>query len=143
MKYLLLLLLLGCNIESKLNKINYKHPEAIAKFARDHYPCAESSIDTITNTEYDFIEIKCDTTKPDYYNDTIYINGKPKTYIVYKNKFIAVPEKTRIVTKLIRDSSCEVLLNNTIKGHKKDADWIKWLLILLAVSIILHLIRKR
>lgn len=148
--FIILLLLLGCNTEKKLNKINAKHPEVIAKFARDHYPCAKSSIDTITNIEYDFIEIKCDTIITPGDKDTIVVHGKPKTYVVHDTQTIALPSTIKVVTKVIRDSSCEVLLTkckselqSEIKKHDKDAYWIKWLLILLAASIILHLIRKR
>ena len=129
-----------------INKAYENYPETVAAFARDKFPCKETGIDSIVKTEYDFIEIKCpDQAEQSQVIDTIYLTklSKPKTYIVYKDKFVAIPSTTKIITKVVRDSSCEILLKKSVEGqqilvrkNEKQADWIKWLLILLAASFI-------
>ena len=129
-----------------INKAYENYPETVAAFARDKFPCKETDTDSIIKTEYDFIEIKCpDQNEQSQVIDTIYLtkHSKPKTYIVYKDKFVAIPSTTKIITKVVRDSSCEILLKKSVEGqqilvrkNEKQADWIKWLLILLAVSFI-------
>jgi hypothetical protein len=56
---------------------------------------------------------------------------------------VAIPSTTKTITKIVRDSSCEILLKKSVEGqqiyirkNEKQADWIKWLLILLGISII-------
>jgi len=132
--------------EKELNKANEKYPEKVAAFAREKFPCKETGVDSIVKTEYDFIEIKCpDQAEPVEVIDTIYLTkqSKPKTYILYKDKFVAIPSTTKIITKVVRDSSCEILLKKSVEGqqilvgkNEKQSNWIKWLLILLAVSFI-------
>jgi hypothetical protein len=129
-----------------INKAYENYPEAVAAFARNKFPCKETGTDSIIKTEYDFIELKCpDQKEQSQVIDTIYLTkpSRPKTYIMYKDKFVAIPSTTKIINKVIRDSSCEILLKKSVEGqqilvHKneKQSDWIKWLLILLAVSFI-------
>ena len=133
-----------------INKAYENYPETVAAFARDKFPCKETGIDSIVKTEYDFIEIKCpDQAEQSQVIDTIYLTKqtKPKTYIVYKDKFVAIPSTTKIITKVVRDSSCEILLKKSVEGqqilvrkNEKQAEWIKWLLILLAASFIGNLL---
>lgn len=129
-----------------INKAYENYPETVASFAHDKFPCKESSIDSIVKTEYQYIEIKCpDQTEHSQVIDTLYLTkpSMPKTYIMYKDKFVAIPSTTKIITKVVRDSSCEILLKKSVEGqqilvrkNEKKADWIKWLLILLAASFI-------
>jgi hypothetical protein len=140
----------GCYTSKKadkdINKAYENYPETVAVFARDKFPCKETGIDSVTKVEYDFIEIKCpDLPEQSQVIDTIYLTKqtKPKTYIVYKDKFVAIPSTTKIITKVVRDSSCEILLKKSVEGqqilvrkNEKQSDWIKWLLILLAASFI-------
>jgi hypothetical protein len=129
-----------------INKAYENYPETVAAFARDKFPCKETNIDSIVKTEYDFIELKCpDQKEPFQVIDTLYLTkpSKPKTYIIYKDKFVAIPSITKTITKIVRDSSCEILLKKSVEGqqnyvrkNEKQANWIKWLLILLAVSFI-------
>jgi len=154
-KLLMIALILSSCYSSKqankeLNKAYNKYPENVAKFARDKFPCKETNGDSAVRVEYEFIEIKC----PDFSDsiskqDTLYIDkiSKPKTYIITKNKFVAVPSITKTITKIIRDSSCELLLNKSVADNKLTlqkmdgkSNWIKWLLILLAISLILNLL---
>lgn len=129
-----------------LNKANEVYPEKVAAFAREKFPCKETGIDTVVRTEYDFIEIKCpDLPEQTTTIDTIYLTkpARPKTYILYKDKFVGLPTTTKIVTKIIRDSSCEILLRKCelsqqkyVGKNEKQAEWIKWLLIALGISVI-------
>jgi hypothetical protein len=129
-----------------INKAYENYPETVAAFARDKFPCKETDVDSIVKTEYDFIEIKCpDQAEPVQVIDTLYLTkpSRPKTFILYKDKFVAIPTTTKIITKIVGDSSCEILLKksvedqqNYIRKNEKQADWIKWLLILLSISII-------
>jgi hypothetical protein len=129
-----------------INKAYENYPETVAAFARDKFPCKETDVDSTVKIEYDFIEIKCpEQAEPVEVIDTLYLTkpSRPKTYIVYKNKFVAIPSTTKTITKIVRDSSCEILLKKSVEGqqilvrkNEKQADWIKWLLILLGISII-------
>lgn len=145
-----MLMISGCYSSNKakkdINKAYENYPEAVANFSHDKFPCKESSIDSIVKTEYQYIEIKCpDQTEPVQVIDTLYLTkpSMPKTYIMYKDKFVAIPSTTKIITKVVRDSSCEILLKKSVEGqqiyigkNEKQANWIKWLLILLAISFI-------
>ena len=133
---------------NKLSKAYNADPVAVAKFCRDKFPCNDIAIDTVIKTEYDFIEVKCpnDTITN---TDTLYIpiKYKPQSFIIKKTRFIASPVITKTITKIIRDSSCEILLNKSVENqqkyvrkNEKQADWIKWLLILLFASILLNLL---
>ena len=129
-----------------INKAYENHPETVAAFAHDKFPCKETAIDSIIKTEYQYIEIKCpDQKEPVEVIDTLYLTkpSMPKTYIMYKDKFVAIPSTTKIITKVVKDSSCEILLKKSVEAqqnyvgkNEKQADWIKWLLILLGISII-------
>lgn len=150
----LLIMMSSCYTSNKankdINKAYENYPEAVAAFARDKFPCKETDVDSTVKVEYDFIEIKCpQQPEPVEVIDTLYLTkpSKPKTYIVYKDKFVAIPSTTKTITKIVRDSSCEILLKKSVEGqqilvrkNEKQADWIKWLLILLAASFIGNLL---
>lgn len=151
---MIMLMINGCYSPNKANKAIEKaydnYPEILAKAARDKFPCITMPVDSFTKTEYDFIEIKCpDVSSAVAKPDTLFIheNTKPKTYIVYKNRFIATPQTTKTIVKTIKDSaeiaSYQYKINNAQKLSSKLTDkldnksnWIKWLLIILSISII-------
>lgn len=132
--------------EKDINKAYENYPETVAAFARDKFPCKETGIDTIVKTEYDFIEVRCpDQPEPTQVIDTLYLTkpSRPKTYILYKDKFVGIPTTTKVITKIVRDSSCEILLKKSggqlqkyVDKSEKQSDWIKWLLIALGISFI-------
>ena len=79
--------------DKQINKAYENYPETVAAFARDKFPCKETGVDTVISTEYDFIEIKCpDSSEQSQVIDTIYLTKptKPKTYIIYKDKFVEI-----------------------------------------------------
>ena len=155
MKKLLMILMVvisSCYTPNKANKELKKayenYPEAVASFARDKFPCKETTTDSVVNTEYDFIEIKCPDSSSQVI-DTIFLTKptKPKTYIIYKDKFVAIPSTTKIITKVVRDSTCEILLNKSVMDAKyskekcdRRGDYINWLLIAFCLSFIANIL---
>jgi hypothetical protein len=149
---ILTVLISSCYTSNKankdLNKAYENYPETVATFARDKFPCKETTIDSIIKTEYDFIEIKCPDTSSQVI-DTLYLTKpiKPKSYIIYKDKFVAIPSTTKIITKYIKDSSCEILLNKSVMDAKlskekcdRKGDYINWLLIAFCLSFIANIL---
>lgn len=154
MKYLTLLLIaittLSCNPSKKLDKLNAKHPELLAKFCRDTFPCVTIKIDTIKEIEFEYINIDC----PGYdKKDTILI-----TKYVKGSAFIKYEKKTNTIIKTIKDSAeiraCELELNavnkklnestalntklqNKITGRNSA---IMWLIIAILCSIIINIL---
>lgn len=154
MKYLILALIaittLSCNPSKKLDRLNKKHPELLANFCRDSYPCVITNVDTIKQIEYEFITVKC----PGYEaKDTILITRYLKGSAIIKYE-----KKTNTIIKTIKDSaqirSCELelkgvnkklndltvlntKLQNKITGRNSA---IMWLIIILLCSIIINII---
>ena len=162
MKYLILLLILiSCNPSRKLDKLNKKHPELLANFCKDTFPCVTSKVDTLTNIEYDFIEVQC----PGYdYNsaiiDTVWLTSN-KTQIIEGPAIIVTEQHTNFITKLVRDSaevkSCqlevirlnekckELTLQNVKLQNKVTAKnrWIMWVIIALLCTIIGNILQLK
>ena len=146
---LTLLVCMGsCNtphrIMKKLNKFDLAHPETVAKFTRDKYPCIEKSNDTIfkTDTSYVDVEVECppqDTLLIEK-KDTIIVKGKS---VIVKKK-VALPQHTITITKLIKDSAEIKILAVENQNCKDDVEkkwhWIKWLFVILVCSLILNAI---
>jgi len=160
MKYLILLLTavttLSCNPSKKLDKLNAKHPELLAKFCMDTFPCVTSKIDTVTKVEYDFVEIQCPGVE-DYHIDTVWLDNN-KTQIIDGPTVIVRQNKTNTIIKKIKDSaairSCELELiscnnkcNDLLEQNRKLQNkvtaknrWIMWLIIALLCSILCNVI---
>ena len=152
------LLLISCYTDKdafrQMIKANDHYPEKVAEFTRTHYPCfdVKDSI-VVHDTSYDFIEIQCPQDESHSKIDTIWLEKwrRPK---IDKNKIgqlVAVPMTTKIVNTYIRDSSevnlleyrlkkCAEENQMIIKKNDGKADWIKWLLIILAISLLLNVI---
>ena len=165
MKYLILLLIAvttwSCNPSRKLDKLNKKHPELLAKFCKDTFPCVTSKVDTVTNIEYEFIEIQCPGN--DYNKgtiDTIWLT-KTKTQLITGPAVVVTEYKTNTITKTIKDSAEIVLCNlELIEINKKCTQyiednrllknkvttknrWIMWLIIALLLMIIGNIIQLK
>jgi len=134
----------------KLSKAYNADPVAVAKFCHDKFPCADGVSDTVTKTEYSYVEVKCanDTFTT---TDTIIIPLEAKTYTIYKNKYIATPKEVTIITKYVKDSAEAVSLKGQLNESKNKATklydklgkkmtWINWLLIALAISLFVNLL---
>jgi len=148
--------ILSCNPSKKLDKLNAKHPELLAKFCRDTFPCVTSKVETITSFDTNYVKINCS----DYdsaFVDTIWLTHS-KTQLIKGDAVLQVLTKTNTITKTIRDSaqirSCELeLLNcnnkckdllqqNTKLQNKVTAKnrWLMWLIIALLCSILCNVI---
>jgi hypothetical protein len=162
MRYLILLLIAvttwSCNPSRKLDKLNKKHPELLANFCKDTYPCIITAIDTVTNIEYDFVEVQC----PGYENvvkDTIWLI-KNKTNFIKGPAVVVTEYKTKTITKIIKDSAaikscelevirltekCKELSSQNVKLENKVTTknrWIMWLLVTLLLMIIANLLKR-
>ena len=165
MKYLMILLtatmILSCNPSKKLDKIYSKHPELLANFCKDTFPCIATKIDTLTKVEYDFIELQCPGY--DYDNallDTVWLTHS-KTQLINGPAVLVTEVKTNTITKQIKDSaeikSCELdvlLLNKKIselneKNNKLQNKvttknrLIMWLIIALLCSILCNILQLK
>jgi len=165
MKYLILALttitIWSCNPSKKLDKLNAKHPELLAKFCRDTFPCVTTKIDTSKSIEYEFIEIQC----PGYDYDNAYIDTvwltHSRTQVIDGPAIVVTEKVTNTITKTIKDSaaikSCELSvleLNKKVneineKNRKLENKvttknrWIMWLIIALLVTIIGNIIQLK
>ena len=157
------LILLSCHTTRKAEKqvksAMKHHPEVLAKFCKDTFPCTISKIDTVTNVEYDFVEIQCPGYE-DYLIDTIWLNNS-KTQIIDGPTVIVRQNKTNTITKLVKDSaairSCELELikldkenDNWIEDNLKLSNkvtaknrWIIWLIIALLCSILCNVLQLK
>jgi len=163
MKYLILLLIAvttwSCNPSEKLDKLNKKHPELLANFCKDTFPCVTSKIDTVTKIEYDFVELQCPGYEPGNI-DTIWLTHN-KTKFVTGPTIVATEYKTNTITKVIKDSaairSCEFTvteLNNKLneineKNRKLENKvtaknrWIMWLIIAFLLTLMGNIIQLK
>jgi hypothetical protein len=125
----------------------------------DTFPCVTTKIDTITNIEYDFVEIQCPGLESAK-KDTIWLT-KNKTNFITGPAVVVTEYKTNTITKTIKDSasikSCEldvIALNkkinevndkNTKLQNKVTAKnrWIMWLIIALLLMIIGNIIQLK
>jgi hypothetical protein len=158
MKYLIpaLIILISCNPSQKLDKLNAKHPELLAKFCMDTFPCVTSKIDTVTMIEYDFVEIQCPGVE-DYHIDTVWLDNK-KNQIIDGPTVIVRQNKYNTITKIVKDSAAIRLCELEVIKLNKDLDfyiednrklsnkvvtknrWIMWLIIALLCSILCNVI---
>lgn len=158
-KYLCLALALqGCYSEHKalkdLNKANEFQPKVVSDFVGEHFPCKPKTDSIIKiDTSYSYISIPCFGIDSLYTTDTIYLDK-----IIYKTsvvkKVIAIPSKTITVTKYYEDSAklkslhltisqAQTELNSYQQKKERDANWIKWLVICLGLSVILNIIQLK
>ena len=160
MRYLIpvLILLISCNPSRKLDKLNKKHPELLANFCRDTFPCVTSKVDTVTYIEYDFVEVQCPGLESAK-KDTIWLT-KNKTNIIKGPAVVVTEYKTNTITKLVKDSAeikscelevirlnekCKEITSQNVKLQNKVTTknrWIMWLIIAVLSMIIGHLIKR-
>ena len=152
-------MILSCNPSKKLDKLNKKHPELLAKFCMDTFPCVTSKIDTVTKVEYDFVEIQCPGYE-DYHIDTVWLNNN-KTQIIDGPTVIVRQNKTNTIIKTIKDSAeilyCNLELieankrcnqyieDNRILSNKVTTKnrWLMWLIIAFLCAIIGNILQLK
>jgi hypothetical protein len=149
--------LFGCYTEKKalndMEKANDKHPDVVAKFVLDKYPCTEKSDSTILyDTVYRDIEVLCPPQSTIDIHDTIYRDGKKLPPLIKTIVSVPVPQKTIIKwyedsakIKIYAVQNAKLIGELSDCGKKKEnkSEWIKWLLICLGISVILNLIQLR
>lgn len=130
-------------------RANDKYPQKVAEFTRAFYPCYDVRDTTILHdTSYDFIEVQCPDVQLSKI-DTIWADKwrVKKVYGDKPMKFVSVPTITKVVNSYIRDSAEINLLEYRVerctidnieyqRRLDKKGEWIKWLIILLAVSLL-------
>jgi hypothetical protein len=154
MKFLILALITtliwSCNPSRKLDKLNAKHPELLAKFCKNNFPCVTTKIDTIKQIEYEFINVEC----PGYEaKDTVLITKYLKGSAVIKYE-----KQTNTIIKTVRDSAqivfyelelialnkkcAQYIEDNRMLSNKVTTKnrWIMWLIIALLCSILCNVI---
>jgi len=162
MKYLTLALITmaiwSCNPSKKLDKLNAKHPELLAKFCRDTFPCVTSKVETFTSFDTNYVRINCAEYNYDSaFIDTIWLTHS-KTQLIKGDAVLQVLTKTNTIIKTIRDSaqirSCELELitcnnkcNDLLQQNNKLQNkvtaknrWLMWLIIALLCSILCNVI---
>jgi hypothetical protein len=146
---------LSCNPSKKLDKLNKKHPELLANFCRDTFPCVISKVDTITSFDTNYITIEC----PDYdVKDTVVIT---RNKIIKGSAVLKYVNKTNTIIKTIKDSAeiraCELELIdvnkklieskelNTKLQNKVTAKnrFISWLIIAVLCAIIGNILQLK
>lgn len=152
MKKLLIIaiLLQACNLERQaikhLHKAEMKSPVKVAEYCAKNFPVIITSHDTITEIEYDSIIVDCSPVK-------IFDTITKRVLVSGGHKKIALQTKTiyNTITKYVRDSAAvqhyKLLYDNCVQSStiandklENKNEWIKWLLIALAVSAILNIL---
>lgn len=163
MKYLIPVLMtvmiLSCNPSKKLDKLNEKHPELLAKFCKDTFPCIISKVDTITSFDTVYTAIKINEYE-EIPKDTIWL-VKNKPVLINRPVIIATKHPVKTIVKVIKDSAeltsirfdlikCNEEGNKLITEKNKLQNkvtaknrWIMWLIIAFLLSIIGNILQLK
>jgi len=163
MKYLIPVLMtvmiLSCNPSKKLDKLNEKHPELLAKFCKDSFPCVTSKVDTITSFDTVYTAIKINEYE-EIPKDTIWL-VKNKPTLINRPVIIASKYPVKTIVKVIKDSAeltsirfdlikCNEEGNKYITENRKLQNkvtaknrWIMWLIIALLCSILCNVLQLK
>ena len=148
----LLLLLVGCyslkKATKQVRKANDTYPEMVAKFLQKEYPCIDKKSDTtfIYDTSY---QTKIDTFIIE--NPIISIDTIIKKDTIFRQSKERVITITKTIVQKIEDSSKLSIASNQLNlvnkklekfigKSEQKSEWIKWLLIILCISIIFNII---
>jgi len=163
MKYLIPVLMtvmiLSCNPSKKLDKLNAKHPELLAKFCKDTFPCVVSKVDTITSFDTVYTAIKINEYE-EIPKDTIWL-VKNKTTLINRPVIIGQKYPVKTIVKVVKDSAeltsirfdlikCNEEGNKYITENRKLQNkvtaknrWIMWLIIALLCSILCNVLQLK
>jgi len=163
MKYLIPVLMtvmiLSCNPSKKLDKLNEKHPELLAKFCKDSFPCVISKVDTITTFDTVYTAIKINEFE-EIPKDTIWL-VKNKTTLINRPVIIGQKYPVKTIVKVVKDSAeltsikfdlikCNEESNKYITENRKLQNkvtaknrWIMWLIIALLCSILCNVLQLK
>ena len=159
MKYILIILVFsGCYTAEKaarqVNKANYKHPEVVAKLARDIYPCTDLLKDDTTIFLRDtLIYIECpDNITPDKTYEVVRYDTLNKTITKIVRVPVNLPIITQVVTKWYEDSaklkiaSIQAIKltadNESLQGKLSRRTKYLWWLLALCIGLTVWIFRK-
>jgi hypothetical protein len=152
-------MILSCNPSKKLDKLNEKHPELLAKFCKDSFPCVTSKVDTITSFDTVYTAIKINEYE-EIPKDTIWL-VKNKPTLINRPVIIASKYPVKTIVKVIKDSAeltsirfdlikCNEEGNKYITENRKLQNkvtaknrWIMWLIIALLCSILCNVLQLK
>jgi hypothetical protein len=154
-----MMMILSCNPSKKLDKLNEKHPELLAKFCNDTFPCVTIKVDTITSfdTVYTAIKINDNEELP---KDTIWL-VKNKPTLINRPVYLASKYPVKTIVKVVKDSaeltsvrfdlikcneeSNKFITQNTKLQNKITAKnrWITWLIIAFLCAIIGNILQLK
>jgi hypothetical protein len=152
-KLLLLLSIAGCYTAKKadkdINKAYDKFPVVVDKFCQTKFPCITLSADTINLFDTSYSYLPCP--EMPILIDTIINDSIQKVKIYVPKKVISKIVITKIIEKRIKDSaeifSYQVKLDSSnkekdkwIEKNEKKSNVIKWLFIILFISIVINYI---
>lgn len=156
---LMMVMILSCNPSKKLDKLNEKHPELLANFCKDSFPCVISKVDTITSFDTVYTAIKINEYE-EIPKDTIWF-VKNKTTLINRPVIIGTKYPVKTIVKVIKDSAeltsirfeltkCNEESNKLITENNKLQNkitaknrWIMWLIIALLCSILCNILQLR
>jgi len=156
---LITVMILSCNPSKKLDKINEKHPELLAKFCKDSFPCITSKVDTITSFDTVYSAIKINEYE-EIPKDTIWI-VKNKPTLINRPVILATKQPIKMIVKVVKDSAevtsvrfdlikcneeSNKLITENSKLHSKVTTknhWIMWLIIALLLSIMCNILQLK
>ena len=156
---LMTMMILSCNPSKKLDKLNAKHPELLAKFCSDTFPCIISKVDTITSFDTVYSAIKINEYE-EIPKDTIWLI-KNKTTLINRPVIIATKQPIKTIVKVVKDSAevssirfelnkCNEEGNKYITENKKLQNkvtaknrWLTWLIIAFLCAIIGNILQLK
>lgn len=156
---LMTMMILSCNPSKKLDKLNEKHPELLANFCKDLFPCVISKVDTITSFDTVYTAIKINEYE-EIPKDTIWL-VKNKTILINRPVIIATKHPVKTIVKVVKDSAeltalrfelikcnqeSNKLITDNSKLHSKVTAknrWLMWFIIALLCAIIGNILQLK
>lgn len=155
MKYLmmaLMLLTISCNTAKQgarqIEKGAKKNKRHLALVCSREFPNTETVIDTVTTTEYDFVEIACPGYDTITKKDTIFkYKTNVKRVVIDRPVYVQQEAKREVIRIKVKDSATGYLLNMCNQDNAKlDYHngrlnrWLFWLIVALVGSLALNVI---
>lgn len=148
----LLLLLVGCysmkKATNQVRKANDNYPEMVAKFLQKEYPCIDKKSDTtfIYDTTYQskidtfIIENPILSVDTIIKKDTIFRQSKERIVTITKTIIQKIEDSSKLTIAANQLSIANKKLDKFIGKSEQKSEWIKWLLIILCISIIFNIL---
>lgn len=164
--FLLLIVIAGCSplakVPGKLNKLNEKHPGAVARWVAKEYPCSTINSDTTVIT--DTLVIECEGTEiPFVFEEGNSVETNNKINTANKNKVVLKPgqsipitTRTITITKYIKSNADSIVAEKKLldlqQKHDSQKNKTKWwqgvaiaegILFIIILLLLFALLKKR